>query len=253
MDAFFNVLYPDDMKPIIGINLDIKDGPPPEASVQTTYYSAIQKAGGIPLLIPPLPDDDISQVLKLVSGLLFIGGNDYCPSNYGENQHDTVSLCHRDREGFDLRLIKEALRTSSLPILGICAGAQLLNIALGGTLVQDIQSEFPDSEVIHTNSNGWSENPHKHAVRLQAHTELANIYKRTDLDVPTSHHQSIKVLGSGLTAVAWATDGVVEAVESKTRPFTIGVQWHPERDYETHRDLFEEFVLRCKSELMLSK
>jgi putative glutamine amidotransferase len=153
-------------------------------------------------------------------------------------------VCHPDRDEFDLRLIKKALGWSNMPVLGICAGAQLLNIVLGGTLIQDIISEQSNAQD-HRSKNGWNEGFTRHSVKLQPHTELFNIYKQANISVVSSHHQAIRQLGQGLSAVAWADDGIVEAVESKMRPFTIGVQWHPERDYDGNIELFSEFVKRC--------
>lgn len=231
------------MKPLIGINLDVKDGPPEHALVQANYYRAIQQAGGVSILIPPMSDADLDELMPRLSGVLFIGGDDYCPSNYGEEPHEKVERCHPNRDEFDVRLMRKALSTVT-PILGICAGAQLLNIALGGSLIQDIPSLVKNAHE-HTSKDPWTNGFNKHSVRLEPHTELANVYKSTDLQVVSSHHQAMQRLGNGLVAVAWAEDGIVEAIESKVRPFTIGVQWHPERDYTGNIPLFVEFVRRC--------
>ncbi|HEY9679786.1 MAG TPA: gamma-glutamyl-gamma-aminobutyrate hydrolase family protein [Drouetiella sp.] len=230
------------MKPIIGINLDVKNGPPPQAQIQANYYEVIQRAGGIPVLLPPMSDDDIEELLKGLSGIMLIGGPDYCPTKYGEEASHLVELCSAQRQEFDFRVIETTLNKTDLPILGICAGAQLLNIALGGSLIQDINSEFPDTKVVHTNDDGYHKNPHKHPVILQADSQLGRIYKKERLDVPTSHHQSVKKLGRGLTATAHAEDGIIEAVELDSRHFTLGVQWHPERDYAGNSELFVQFV-----------
>ncbi len=230
------------MKPIIGINLDVTSGSPPQAAIQTTYYEAIQKAGGIPILLPPMSDDDLDELLRGLNGVLLIGGLDYCPSKYGEEASETVEVCDRQREEFDFRLIDRTLHQTDLPILGICAGAQLLNISLGGSLIQDINSELPETSVVHTINKGWQANPHKHPVNLQLSSQLGQIYRAERLDVPTSHHQAVKKLGRGLVAVAHADDGIIEAVELQGRDFVIGVQWHPERDFAGNAGLFQQFV-----------
>ena len=232
------------MKPIIGINLDVREAPPEQAQVQANYYKSIQNAGGIPILIPPMPDEDLAVLLKSVSGLLFIGGDDYCPSNYGEEPHERVERCHPNRDDFDNRLMTMALANATLPILGVCAGAQLLNIRLGGTLIQDIASEV-EKAAVHTSKNPWVNGFNRHSVKLEPETDLAKIYNATTIQVVSSHHQAMRRLGTGLSAVAWADDGIIEAIESKTRPFMIGVQWHPERDYEGNVPLFSEFVRHC--------
>ncbi|HEY9785765.1 MAG TPA: gamma-glutamyl-gamma-aminobutyrate hydrolase family protein [Candidatus Obscuribacterales bacterium] len=244
------------MKPIVGINVDITAGPPREARVQSFYFEAVERAGGIPLLVPPMPDEDLDSVLKRLNGILLIGGLDYCPSTYGEELSDEekrelkVEIAHEMRHDFDFRLVKRTLEETRLPILGICAGCQLLNISLGGSLIPDIVSHLPDSEVRHASPNGWNEGFNKHAVKLKPNTMVARIYKQEEVVVPTSHHQAVSRLGQGLEATAYAEDGIIEAVELSGRPFTIGVQWHPERDFAGNRLLFEEFVKECAQLVM---
>lgn len=239
------------MKPVIGINVDVTAGPPEEARVQALYFDAVQRAGGVPLLIPPMPDEDLKIALDRLDGLMFIGGYDYCPSLYGEKLDDAtkkklnVELAHERRIDFDFKLIRMALEKQAMPILGICAGAQLLNIELGGTLITDIVHELPDSQVLHASKNGWQDGFKRHEVVLEPKSIIAGIYKNLRIDVPTSHHQSVDKPGRGLSIAARADDGIVEAVELGERKFVIGVQWHPERDYEGNRNLFETFVNQC--------
>lgn len=239
------------MKPVIGINVDVTAGPPEEARVQALYFDAVQKAGGVPLLIPPMPDEDLKIALDRLDGLMFIGGYDYCPSTYGEELDEAtkaklnVELAHERRIEFDFKMIRFALEKQAMPILGICAGAQLLNIELGGTLITDIIHELPDSNVLHASKNGWQDGFKRHEVVLEAKSAIANIYKNTRIDVPTSHHQAVDKPGRGLTITARADDGVAEAVELAGRPFVIGVQWHPERDFDGNRSLFEAFIKQC--------
>lgn len=230
------------MKAVIGINVDIEGTKPKIAKIQANYYESLARAGAIPLLIPPTSDDDLAELLKRIDGVLFIGGDDYCPSIYGEEKHESVELAHDDRLDFDYRLLKRSLELTELPVLGICAGCQILNIGLGGTLYQDIPSAFPESKVQHSSKNGWSDGFHNHKVKLRAGSKLAGIYGRNEFGVPTSHHQAVKTLGKGLLATADAEDGVVEAVELEGHPFVIGVQWHPERDYDGNQELFKAFV-----------
>lgn len=232
------------MKPIIGINLDVKEGPPEHAQIQANYYRAIQSSGGIPVLIPPMPERDLEELLGTLAGILFIGGDDYCPSHYGEKAHEAVERCHPERDEFDCRLMKKTLSKTTLPILGVCAGAQLLNISMGGSLIQDIKSEVANAHD-HTSKDPWVTGFNRHSVRLEPNSELAKIYSSTTVEVVSSHHQAMRRLGDGLQAVAWAEDGIIEAIESKTRPLTIGVQWHPERDYNGNIPLFNEFVRWC--------
>jgi gamma-glutamyl-gamma-aminobutyrate hydrolase PuuD len=230
------------VKPLIGINCEFEVGPPRRACLQANYYEAITRAGGIPVLLAPMSDQDLTELLGQLHGVLLTGGPDYCPSLYSEAAHDRVQLVANDRQDFDIKLVRQAVSQPRLPILGICAGAQLMNISLGGTLVQDIPSHLPDSQVEHSSTNGWAEGFSEHAVKLEAASKLAGIYRTVSLSVPTSHHQSVKDLGSGLTIAAYADDGIIEAVELQDKPFVIGVQWHPERDFEGNKKLFEEFV-----------
>jgi putative glutamine amidotransferase len=239
------------MKPVIGINVDVTEGPPEEARVQALYFDAVRKAGGVPLLIPPMPDADLKIALERLDGLMLIGGYDYCPSKYGENLDEetkaklNVELAHERRQDFDFTLMGLALKKQALPILGICAGAQLLNVELGGTLITDILHELPESNVLHASKNGWQDGFKRHEVVLEEKSAIAAIYKSTRIDVPTSHHQAVDKPGRGLTIAARADDGVIEAVEMEGRKFVIGVQWHPERDFEGNRSLFEAFIQQC--------
>lgn len=230
------------MKPFIGINLDVEGEKPRKVSIQCFYVEAIQKAGGIPVLLPPMPDEDLHRLLAKLNGILLIGGRDYNPKRYNESACEKVELCDENREDFDVRLIQATIQQTKLPVLGICAGLQLINIGLGGSLIQDIPTEKPDSSVVHTSENGWSEGFSKHEVRIEPETFLSTLYSETQVNVPTSHHQAIKALGRGLKPSAFAHDGIIEAIELEDRPFTIGVQWHPERDFEGNRGLFESFV-----------
>jgi putative glutamine amidotransferase len=230
------------MKPLIGINLEIEGEKPRKVTIQCHYVDAIQRAGGIPVLLPPMPNEDLQVVLHKLHGIMLIGGRDYSPGSYQESACAHVELCDESREDFDFRLIQAAIEETELPILGICAGLQLINIKLGGSLIQDIPSEKPESKVVHTSDDGWNKGFTQHAVHIEPKTILSSIYAERQVTVPTSHHQAIKALGRGLRPTAYADDGIIEAVEFEGRPFTIGVQWHPERDFEGNRALFETFV-----------
>lgn len=230
------------MKPIIGINLDIEKGPPARAQVNLDYFESVQRAGGIPLLIPPLPDEDLLVLLEKIDGLVLIGGDDYSPSIYGEEPSDKVDLLHPKREEFDLRLVKHVLNRPEMPVLGICGGLQLLNIGLGGSLIQDIPSALPQSPVMHSKPNAWLTGFQRHHVSIERASMLGRLYRVDSIEVNSFHHQAIKQLGSGLVASAHAEDGIIEAVELPSRTFTVAVQWHPERDFEGNKSLFEQLV-----------
>jgi gamma-glutamyl-gamma-aminobutyrate hydrolase PuuD len=226
------------MKPSIGINLDIDAGPPSKAAAGTSYFEAVTKAGGIPFFLPPLPDADLKECLSRLDGVVLIGGRDYSPASYGEEAHPNVILMHPHREDFDFRLLKAALEID-LPVLAICAGQQLLNICLGGNLIQDLKSVYPETGAHHHNREVKGL---KHVVKIEPNSMLAEFYEELCISVPTSHRQAVKDLGKGLVITAYAEDGVVEAVELPGRRFIVGVQWHPERDYAGNEGLFKAFI-----------
>lgn len=236
------------MKPFIALNCEIETTGTGKVRVGRTYVEAIRKAGGIPLPVAPLPTRDLPQILDLVSGFVFIGGNDYSPALYGEEAHESVQPLHPIREEFDLRLMRLALKARDRmgepkPIVGICGGHQLLNIKLGGSLTQDIETVKPGHGVLHRNR----EDVARHPVRLSAGSQLRRIYRSATVERPiSSHHQCINRLGRGLVVTGWSDDGIIEAVEHETRPFTLGVQWHPEADYEGSARLFRALVKRAR-------
>jgi len=236
------------MKPLIGINLDIKAGPPEEACIQTTYTDAILKSGGIPILLPPMPESELAEIVRRLDGIMLIGGLDYCPSLYKEEADSSVELACPKRQEFDLTLLRLALK-QAMPLLGVCAGAQLLNIELGGSLVQDIKTHFSDSPIEHTTKDGWRNGYNKHDVNVQKDSIIAGLYPTERFAVPTSHHQSVKDLGTGLRITAVADDGVIEAIECTDSTFVVGVQWHPERDYSFNKPLFDRLVGASKERL----
>lgn len=228
------------MKPLIGINLWINENRPVQGQLQETYYQAVVKSGGVPVLLPPMPDDALDEILRPLHGIMLSGGPDYDPKLYGQELHPATRLAAQSRQDFDMRLFKKIFDNPRLPILGVCAGCQLINIGLGGTLIQDIPSAHPNSKVSHSNTSKTDYD--HHPVILRAGTQLAKLYKNTTISVPTSHHQAVDQLGRGLQPTAHAEDGIIEALELDGRAWTVAVQWHPERDYEGNRVLFDEFV-----------
>ena len=230
-----------EQKPLIGINLDM-DANPKEASIPVYYFEAIEKAGGIPVLLPPMSPTDIPYALSKLNGLLLIGGDDYPPSLYGEQVEPKTSVMAAQRAEFDVALVKAAMDMPKLPILGVCAGCQVLNINAGGTLVQDIPSHHPESKIVHGGPYDAKEGPHRHRVSFEKDTLLSKIYGAAPLTVPTSHHQCVGKVGHDFNVAAHSDDGLPEAVERSGERFVVGVQWHPERDFEHNKTLFAEFI-----------
>lgn len=187
-----------------------------------TYVGAVLAAGGLPVLLPPLPGL-IEQLLPRLDGLLLAGGPDVDPHRYGEQPGPQTQPPSVERDDAETRLLAGAV-DAGLPVLGICRGLQVLNVARGGTLVQHLPDVLTTDE--HAPAPGVFGS---HPVAVSAGSRLADLLGRTEVDgVPSYHHQGIARLGRGLVATAWASDGTVEAVEDPQLPFCVAVQWHPE-------------------------
>ncbi len=228
------------MRPLIGISSYGRAGTRQTFSVPCEYVDVIRKVGGVPMIIPPI-EEEVPEALDALSALVLSGGGDVDPVHYGGVRHEAVYGVSEERDRFELALARAAL-ARRLPILCVCRGMQLLNVALGGDLVPHIPDHYGD-EVLHRQQEHM---PCMHAVRVEADSRLAEILGTTALDVRSWHHQSVGKLGTGLRAVAWSPDGVVEAVESNDHGFLIGVQWHPEMDAlgdGRQRRIFEALVV----------
>lgn len=207
-------------KPLIGIGSDVflHEGERDRAFVFTTYVDSLRRAGAIPVLIPPQPEN-AAEVVSELDGLLLAGGDDCDPSAYGEPRHPTVEPMDPRRQANDLSLARAA-RERGIPTLGICLGVQVMNVAAGGTLIQHIESDIDHASE--------PSDRHRHDVVVDGGTHLAKILGARELEVNSSHHQAIKDLGDGLRVTAHAPDGIIEGLEDPRHPFYLGVQWHPE-------------------------
>lgn len=236
------------MQPIIGITTSISED---ESLLQMnrSYTQAIACNGALPVLLPAsTAPDAISRYAQMCDGLLLSGGDDIDPARYGESQTWQCGAISPLRDAFELALCREFLRLRK-PILAICRGIQVLNVALGGTLHQDLQSELPGCIAHRQKQKPWHTS---HAVEVAPGTRLADILGAGPVLTNSHHHQAVKSPGDGLIVSAAATDGVIEAMEHSTLPFCIGVQWHPERlwdqaDSAVHRMLFSAFVSACQT------
>jgi len=234
------------MKPIIGINCDYEEeGKQPYSFTYRDYCEAIIAAGGIPFLLPIINDkNDVKFLLEKIDGLLLTGGNDVPPQRYGEERHEKTVCVHPDKDISDIALVETAIRMKN-PILAICYGAQLVNVALGGSLIQDIPSEVK-TPIIHKDSK----NEHyTHTITIEKNSLLYQIIGTDCIKANSTHHQAIKRLGNGLKDTAHTEDGIIEAVEWKDYPFLVGVQWHPERmtDSPHHLALFKALIEASKT------
>jgi len=232
--------------PVIGITLDSEEpggySTFPWYALRQNYCAAVAAAGGLPVPLPHEPEL-APDYLSRMDGLIVTGGAfDVDPALFGAaTRHATVKLKTRRTE-FELAMVQGAL-AADMPILGICGGQQLLNVALGGTLVQHIPDEVPDC-LAHEQAN--PRNQPGHDVELVAGTRLAAICGVARIPVNSSHHQAVKDVAPGCVADAIASDGVVEGIEDPGRPFCIGVQWHPEFTISpADAALFRAFIKAC--------
>ncbi|PWU25470.1 MAG: hypothetical protein C5B48_01180 [Candidatus Rokuibacteriota bacterium] len=230
--------------PLIGVTTSITIGKAPErAYVNSAYLFAVQRAGGVPVVLPPqLSADSLARLTRGLEGLLLTGGGDIDPALFGETAHPTVYEVAPSRDTLEWAVVRRAL-DRDLPILAICRGIQLLNVALGGTLFQDVDTD-PGTELQHGQSGPRDQPTHK--VTVKAKSRLAEVLGTDELEVNSMHHQAVRHLGTGLEAVAWAPDLVIEGIEMPdSSRFVLGVQWHPEElcaHSEPARRLFAAFV-----------
>jgi putative glutamine amidotransferase len=197
--------------------------------VADTYVSAVWESGGLPIIIPPLgegDEDTLDQVLSQVDALLLIGGADLDPAEYRQAPHDLLEETSHVRDRFELPLIRRALHRD-VPMLGICRGLQAMNVAVGGSLHQDLLHEgFSD----HRPAPGHLDHTTFHETAVEAGTTLASIIGTDKVQTNSHHHQGVAEVAEGATVAAWATsDGCVEALEWREKRFAVGVQWHPEK------------------------
>lgn len=246
------------MKPLIGItvNFDYHEtigevtnlGSPLQQwdYISTDYAIAVIAAGGIPVLIPNIPDaSKITEVLDHIDGLLISGGADVDPSVYGEYPKSYCGPSVQQRDRIEVKLIKEAYKRK-MPIFGVCRGLQIMNATFGGSLFQDI----PSDTGFNTHSiNIYERNVPVHPVTIDPKSQLAKILGKDKTETNSYHHQSVNRVAKNGTVVATAPDGIVEGMEFQGgHPFTLAVQWHPEMMYDAEdtRKLFTAFVKAAK-------
>ena len=229
------------MRPVIGITSYAQDAKwgvwhVPAALVPLAYVDAVERAGGRAVLIPP-SEEGVEETLAALDAVIFSGGADVDPSRYGADPHPETDTPHTRRDAGEMALLKAALERD-MPVLAICRGFQLLNVARGGDLIQhlpeevghDVHKEVPGEFAVHP-------------VEVKDGTRLADLVGERS-DVTSHHHQALGRVGEGLVETAWAADGTLEAVEDPSRRFTVGVQWHPEAGEDAA--LFEALVAEAR-------
>jgi putative glutamine amidotransferase len=240
------------VKPLIGVTTsELRPGelstlrrhgepPNPEMALGMTYVRAIEAAGALPVVVPPLGPRDVPRLLDRLDGLVLSGGPDLAPAAYGAQPHVELGSTEPGLDAFEYAIAREALRLG-LPILGICRGAQTLNVARGGTLHQHLPDVVGDTIAHRQAVDGRVPT---HPVTILPDSRLAAVLGTTRLSVNSFHHQAVDRLGAGLRECAWAPDGTVEAIEDPGRPFVLAVQWHAEtlQGVPGQPTLFEELV-----------
>ncbi len=215
-------------KPIIGITLDEEEKQTyskyPWYASRKNYSESIETAGGVCIFLPN-NIDAINQYLNTIHGLVVTGGDfDIDPKIYGEKKNSSKVTLKKDRTDFEFKITLQAFK-KNIPVLGICGGQQLINVVLGGTLIQDISDSF-QTNIKHEQPN--PRNEPSHYVNIKKGTKLFKIVKNSKMFVNSAHHQAVKKLGKDLIASAFSDDGIIEGIESKNLFYCVGVQWHPE-------------------------
>ena len=241
-----------DPPPLIGVSTSemripartrsLAESEPPmrELALGLAYPRSVERAGALPVVLPPMDLEHIEKLLDRLDGVMISGGPDLHPSAYGEEEHPALGPTERDLDAFELTLVRAA-DARGMPILGICRGEQVLNVARGGTLIQDLPSTVGE-EIDHRQEVAGRIPTHQ--VVLESGTRLEGVMGRLEHDVNSFHHQAVERLGEHLRAVAWAPDGVIEGIEATDRDFVLGVQWHAESlsEREDQFGLFGAFV-----------
>ena len=232
-------------RPRIGITIDTHERPDHYES-PTAYATAVEKAGGLPFLLPYRTDLSLVPLyVDAIDGMLFSGGNDLDPSLYGETFHPKAVPIDPDRQRFEMALLAEVERRR-MPTMGICLGSQLMNVYRGGSLVQFLPEVTRDPALEHRKVDGVIP---RHGVQVNADSWVARATGKTALDTNSSHKQAVKQVGRGLRIIGTAPDGVVEGVEDPSFPLFLGVQWHPERLHNEadHLALFKLLVEKASA------
>jgi putative glutamine amidotransferase len=233
-------------RPVVGITLGDGDEPGLHA-MREDYVRSVEQAGAVPVVLPPVAPDDAALLLDRLDGLLLSGGVDVDPVLYGRDPHPRLGRVDRRRDDFELALVHEALRRD-LPTLGICRGQQVLNVARGGTLLQDIPSEWTGAMGHDARGRRWRR---AHDVEVLPGTRLRAILGRDSIPVNSFHHQAVADVGAGLVVSARCPgDGIVEGLEAPAARFVVAVQWHPESFWnrpDSFQCLFDAHAEACRA------
>lgn len=232
------------LKPTIGVSTNLKDH---VLSVSTDYLDGITSFGGLPIVLPNLNDEDVQSIALLLDGLLLTGGGDVDPTLFFEEPIPHLGNVSPERDNFEIALTQAMLKLNK-PILGICRGIQILNIAAGGNIYQDIYSQFDKPLLQHAQLA-----PRHHAshfIQIEKATKLHGILQSDLVKVNSFHHQAVKKIPKAFEICAIANDGLIEAIESKEHDFVLGIQWHPEGMFKKNDSssvsIFQAFIKACQ-------
>lgn len=234
--------------PLIGVTTSPDKSPLglPTSALPTQYVSAIHQAGGLPVLVPlGISEESALSLLGRLDGVVFSGGGDVDPEIFAGLPHPRVMNVSPERDRLEMVLVRRAVE-HNVPFLGICRGIQVINVALGGKLYTHIEDQLPGA-LKHDYFPGWERNYLAHPLKVEPNSRLASILGSEEVMVNSLHHQGLSEFASSLRPVAWAPDGLIEAVELPDHPFGLGVQWHPEwlLEHAPERALFRAFVRAC--------
>jgi putative glutamine amidotransferase len=225
-------------RPIIGLTTYERDQQQ-NYGLPAEYVEAVRRAGGIPVLLPH-GESHQDELLNLLDGVILTGGGDVDPTHYEGTAHEALEDVDPERDASEINLA-QLIVASELPALHICRGVQVLNVALGGTLIEHLPDEVGDEIEHRTTPPGYTYHP----ITIESGSRLAAIIGQAEVSSNSWHHQAVRQLAPGLKAVAFAPDGTIEAVEMPTHPWLIAVQWHPESlaaDDPAHQRIFDALV-----------
>jgi len=241
---------------LIGLSVNHKEG---TSRIADAYVNAVVKAGGTPILIPLITNEEaLEEIVGRIDGLILSGGGDIYSQFFGEELHPAVESYDLERDRYEIALVKQAVE-QQLPVLGICRGSQLINVAFGGNLIQDIPSQVPESTVNHNQEE--ARETATHSVQVNPESMFYQITHAERIMVNSFHHQAVKDVAPGFKAIAWSEDGVIEAIESVEEKAILGVQWHPENGavagdpvmIDTFRHIVNEAALLEKAKTLSKK
>jgi putative glutamine amidotransferase len=235
-------------KPLIGVTTSIKAADLEKQDSLQFYLDAVNNAGGDPQIISSdSPLEEVDELVSHLNGLILSGGGDVQTRLYQGDESQPVEEISKARDVLEIRLVKKAL-AADLPLLGICRGLQVINVAMGGTLITHIPAQYPSSLQHNNPSSQFPRDLIAHEVVLEPGSRLAGIYAQHQVRVNSRHHQAVKDPADGWWVTARATDGLIEALELPEARFAMGVQWHPEnlQQLAGHQNLFKALIASAR-------